>query len=660
MEGELHVVTVRSQRASASLAGVELPDLPAGVVAILARDIPGRPTLVWGEGSHPILASGEVRYVGEPVALVAARELEVARGVAAEVGLRYADDAPPGSDPWVPESSTLRGEAGEPQTMDESTGLEHQIVTRPRRFAPPSPQEVIAHWDGQILVLRTATRDPFHVRETVAAVLDMPQGKVRVIGEALDGPAGKHLMPSLVAAHAALVCFVTGRPVRVRYTWPEELGAAFRVAGTLCRWQVGDRGARLHLAVEGGAYDPMAGEVLRRALSCVPGPYRAARMGLTAEYHFTRTVPCELPPGCGELEATLVREMWVSAEAARLGIDPATHRLELLGGVVDEDGGGGPRRPRPQAGWGAREVIREVVRRSGFHRRYAACAAAAERRGEDTSIPHRGIGIALATFRGGFGDPRERGSRLRLAMGRDRRVTIHTSAVDAGRGCRALYARIVAEVLGVEPSSVLFAPVDTQSVPDTGATAASRTATILVPLLRRCAAQLKRRTARGALPVSVESSYSPPPGRGHEGSAATVATVEMDPQSGAVRCTGVWAVIDAGEVLDLRQARTVAAASVVRGLGIATLEQSEAALVPIPPASSPYAAPPPAYHVAGIADIPAVEVEFLDHGGDRLRPAPVGISELAILGVPAAVASATGQAQGRPVTRLPIGAETLA
>ena len=82
--------------------------------------------------------------------------------------------------------------------------------------------------------------------------------------------------------------------------------------------------------------------------------------------------------------------------------------------------------------------------------------------------------------------------------------------------------------------------------------------------------------------------------------------------------------------------------------------------MPVPPASGPFAALPPAYRIAGLRDIGSLEVSFLAHGRERGRAEPRGISELAMLGVAPAVAAAVGQAIGRPIARLPILPEDLA
>jgi CO/xanthine dehydrogenase Mo-binding subunit len=668
--GALEVVTVRSQRASARIEGIDLPELPPGAVAVVAADIPGSAVLEDEGVRMPILAGSAVAYVGEPVALVAAPDLAVAQGLARSVAVRYADRDP--------ESPAAEGEGdivetvlrGEPE--DSIPGEVREMVTSPRRFAPPAPQEAVVVWDGQALEVRTATLDPFHVRAAVAGALGLPASRVRVLAEPVDGCGGKLRMPSLVAVHAALVAFRTGSAARVRYSWREELSVAFRIAGTRASWRAvaaaegRPPAARLALSIEGGACDLGASLVARRASAALAGPYPSLAVSATVRYRADQTVPCELPPGCGDLEAVCARELCATELAAAEGLDPAEWRIRSLTPwgnpeAAPETGASRPRAPRK--GSGPVEVLRAVAEASGFHRRHAACEVTKERRARSPSdVPMRGVGIALATFPAGLGPGAEQGTRVRLAVAKDRRVTVYTSAVDAGRGNQRLFARIVSEELGVPAGHVSVAAVDTSVVPSSGPTVASRTAAVMVPLLRRVCSSAKARLRKGSASFSVESTFrggGDGPAISAASAAGTVAAVEVDPATRMLRCTGVWVVIDAGEILDPDEARAVACSSLVRGIGIAFAEESEAAVVPVPPATDPWAAPAPVYRIARLGDFGTLSVGFLDHSHDHGRVPPLAVSELALLGVVPALAAAVAQATGIPVTRLPIRPSAL-
>lgn len=668
--GALQVVTVRSQRASASLAAIELPEVPAGVTVVLAGDIPGSGVVEYEGRRMPVLARDTVAYVGEPVALVASRDLALAQTVASELALRYLE-LPQSVDAVEPIVETVtRGDPASSFARAERV-VAHGMSTAPRRFAPPAPQEAVAFWDGQTLVVRTATQHPFHVRATVASVLDLQPSRVRVVAEPLDGPCGKLLVPSLVAAHAALVAFRANAPARVRYSLREELSVAFRIAGTRGSWQAtvgsGERAgaARFRLDIEGGAYDLMAEDVIGRVVGALSGPYRWEAVSAEGAHHTGETVPCELPPGCGELEAVFVRELCVNAVAEAAGMDPVAWRLANLqtepGAQVQPAEARRPKASRHRTD--LRGVIEEVARRSDFHRRFGAYEAVRARRaGSGTAgVPLRGVGIALATFAAGLGSAAQRGAKMRLGMAKDRRVTVWSSAVDTGRGTPALFTRIVSEELGIPAGQVTVSVVDTSLVPSSGPAAASRTAAILVPLLRRCCASLKARMRRAALPLVVESQFRG--GREPEGpvsASGTVAAVEVDPVSRLARCTGIWTVIDAGEILDPRRAESAAASGLVRGLSVALIEESDAALVPVPPASDAFAAPAPSYRTVRHADLGQLWVGFLDGTRQRARAEPAAVSELALLGVAPAVAAAVAQATGLRISRLPIGPLDLA
>lgn len=239
--GMLHGIVVRSTVASAAIEGVDLTRAREvdGAVVLGSDDVPGTP---FGdvEPDEPLLATGRVRYVGEPVALVGARTREEAETAAALVTVDYAprpaattlDEALAAGAPSVHDgeanvgdgSSVARGdtasifsEADHVVTTTVRTHRVHQGYIEPRvSLAELDP-------DGR-LVVTTCSQAPFQVREALARVFGLPLNEVIVRVPAFGGGFGGKLHAGM-ALYAGALCLESGSPVQVVSSRAEEMQA---------------------------------------------------------------------------------------------------------------------------------------------------------------------------------------------------------------------------------------------------------------------------------------------------------------------------------------------------------------------------------------------------------------------------------------------------
>jgi len=228
-------------------------------------------------------------------------------------------------------------------------------------------------------------------------------------------------------------------------------------------------------------------------------------------------------------------------------------------------------------------VLREAVRRTGFRRKRRALAGT-----------RRGIGLSLYFHGAGFTGAGEGklASKATLEL-TARGARIRVASAELGQGARTVHAQIVAETLGVPYDAVSVVRADTDQVPDSGPTVASRTAMVVGGLLQRCAAEMKGRlnglTPRqylrkhGALVITKE--YVKPPdiawdedtyrgdAYGTYGWACDVVEVEFDPDTYEVRPVRVTVVAEIGRVLHPVLARGQIEGGTLQGIGYALLEQ---------------------------------------------------------------------------------------
>jgi carbon-monoxide dehydrogenase large subunit len=253
LPGLLHAAFVRSPHAHARLTGVDASDAlrAPGVVAVLAgRDLAGRvkplaprlETEGFAATAWPALAESRVRFVGEPVAVVAAATPYAAAdggervrarydplGAVADVDAALATGAPQLHD-GVPGNALFRRRWSH---GDVDGAFARAAVSVTARFGhgrcsavPLEPRGLVARWDGDHLTVWAGTQVPFVYRAGLARALGLPERRVRVIVPDTGGGFGQkmHVMPEDLAV--AALARAAGRPVKWIETRRENLMAA--------------------------------------------------------------------------------------------------------------------------------------------------------------------------------------------------------------------------------------------------------------------------------------------------------------------------------------------------------------------------------------------------------------------------------------------------
>ncbi|MGH7151681.1 MAG: xanthine dehydrogenase family protein molybdopterin-binding subunit, partial [Planctomycetota bacterium] len=337
--------TVRSRSPHARL--VALRRDPAfdwsRAVFVDASDVPGENVVALIEDDQPALASGEIRHVAEPLALVAAASPEEAEAASRAV---EALEAP------LPAAFTLEealgggvrlhGEDNVFKRIEVRKGdveaafaraevvVEGEYATGPQEQLYIEPQGMIAEPrpDGGIVV-RGSMQCPFYVHRALKRLLALPDEKVVVVQTVTGGGfGGKEEYPSMIAAHAALLARKAGRPVKIVYDRHEDLVATTKRHPSRIRHRTAlTRGGELlgmdiDLALDGGAYTTLSPVVLSRAVLHAAGAYRCENVRIRGRVVATNHPPHGAFRGFGAPQALFALELHVTRIARELGLDP--------------------------------------------------------------------------------------------------------------------------------------------------------------------------------------------------------------------------------------------------------------------------------------------------------------------------------------------------
>ncbi len=471
---QLHMRIVRADRAHGRIVSIDAGAALAapGVAAVWTSaevadigPIEFRATRVKGLEPYrqPILATGTVRYVGEPVAAVFADDPYRAEDAAEQVLVAIEDlapilaaDAPPGTfdDARDTEAHVLKKSRG---AIERAFDVAHAIVELDLAIgrhsaAPMETRGAIARYDAarDVLELYGATKRPHFNRDQLARALGRSQASIQLYEGHIGGGFG---VRGELYPEDYLVCLAAlrlGRPVKwIEDRW-ENLQAANHSREQRHRIRAAvDEDGRL-LGIEDtfwhdqGAYIRTHGvRVPDMTAGMLPGPYRVPAYAVTGHVRLTNKTPCATYRSPGRYESTFVRERLMDAVADRLGIDPiALRRRNLLS-----------RADMPYA-QGFEVIDHEVVYDSGDYALlldkaldrlgWDALQEDLAGRRADGELVGAGIGLFVEKSAPGPAD----GVRLRVDVTGE--VELVTGGASLGQGFATAMAQICADTLGVD------------------------------------------------------------------------------------------------------------------------------------------------------------------------------------------------------------------
>lgn len=662
--------------------GTEKARALPGVSAVLTgQDLP--PVLVGRRlCDMPLLARDRVRFIGEPVAAVAAADPDLAEEALALIEVEYdelpavfnpfealRDDAPilhddPGAYPGAPPErphpnvqSVHRVRRGDPERgFREATRVfEHTFRTPLAHQGYLEPHASVVAIDGAGRVqIWTATKTPLRLKAQLVHALGLPPERIRINPVPIGGDfGGKGFFADVpLCYHLARA---THRPVKMAMTYTEELMAANPRHPSVITLQTGlDREGRLvaravRAVFNGGAYaafKPRPGVDLHGA-DQAGGVYRIPHFDLEAHCVYTNSVPCGHARAPGEPQMIFAVESHTDMIAHELGLDPVEFRRRNLVGEGDRLATG-HRLERVRA----RETLEAALRAS---------------RWDGPRRPFVGRGLAISHRFAGLGD-----ASALIRVEEDGTIRVITAIPDTGTGAHTVFQQIAAEVLGVPVQRVAVSVGDSDTFEVDSGVGGSRVTHVGGQAVYRAAVALRERIAaeatsdpalplgelaRGAAargqPLEAQASFSAKEEGTVTSFCAQLATVEVDPETGQIRLLGMVTAHDAGTVINPLGHQGQIEGGLVQGIGLALMEELRVEDGRISALSLGE------YKLPVIKDIPPLTTVILE---EPAGPGPFqakAIGEASISPVPAAIANAVFDACGVRITELPLTAEKV-
>jgi len=477
----LYAKLLRSPHPHARITGIDPSKARAlpGVKAVLTgRNLPIPFGILPVSQDEHALAIDKVRFVGDPVAGVAAVSEDIATAALELIDVTY-EPLPPITDAEhaVAHPEPRIHDYGDGGNLHKLVNLEFGDVDDGFRAAdlvredllffegsthlPMEQHAAVADWsplpDGK-LTLWSSTQTPHYVHRALAQVLELAPAKIRVVATPNGGGFGGKSDPFSHEIVVAKLAMLTGRPVKITLT-REEVFYCHRGRHPTLMWVktgVKKDGAitAMHFKslLDGGGYGSygVASTYYTGALQTVT--YHVPRYKFQGARAFTNKPPCGPKRGHGTPQPRFALEVHLDKIAEQLGLDPAELRLKHL---VPPNS--------LTANWlkigsmGLGECIRKVIDGSGWKQKFRKLP------------PGQGIGLACSSYITGAGLPIYWNpmphSGVQLKCDRGGGVTVFCGSTEIGQGSDSILAVLAAEVLGLDPFDIAVVTGDTDLTP---------------------------------------------------------------------------------------------------------------------------------------------------------------------------------------------------
>ena len=461
---------------------------------------------------RPLLALDRVRFVGEPVAVVAAEDPLIAEAALGLIDVCYrelpclatvedalAEGAVLLHDnvSGIGEFHDLAGVGGaagpnvchhehyEKGDIARGFAAAHQIIEETFDFPmvyqfAMEPHTAVARVNSDGITLWTSSAHPFLVRSELAHMFNLPHSKVEVIVPYVGGAYGSKSYFKIEPLVVAMARKTGGRPVRVAQTVPESMLTTRRHSAR-CRIRTGVTqdgtlvAREAEVVLDTGAYTDNGPRVAKRAISRMIGAYRLQHCKVDVLAVFTNTVPAGSMRSIGGPQTIWALECHMDTIAARLGCDPLEFRLRHLLARGEE--------LRP----GATAIDADLR---------AGTKIAAEGIGwkETTKALREPLGIAV-----GVSDSEAMPVSVALVrLLADGSVIVMAGSTEVGQGARTVLSQIVADELQIQVERVTLRGTDTAATPFDRSTGASRSTTVMGSAVKAAARDLREQLLAAA------------------------------------------------------------------------------------------------------------------------------------------------------------------
>ncbi|MCK5763129.1 MAG: xanthine dehydrogenase family protein, partial [Clostridiales bacterium] len=635
------------------------PDIIECITIVDKNDIIDKNEVSMIDTDMPIFADNEVNYVGEPIALIVGKDKNqvieffnkiIVEYEPLEAVLTMGDNA------TFSKRTYTKGDLSKYSTLEEFSG--HYITTYQEQLYMEK-QGVVANYVDKRIEIYGSMQCPYYVKTALINALDFDENRIRVIQTTTGGAfGGKEDYPSLMACQTALASIKIGAPVRLIFDRREDIifttkrhPSETNITSYLENGKI--KGMKIDVELDAGPYLGLSDVVLQRAILTMTGAYQIENLEVSGIVYKTNNVFNGAFRGFGAPQSLFALEQHMTQIAKHLGKDPLDLRREYFvqtGQLTSTNG-----------------IFHENIYLDKMADKLEEISDYKNLKKESDNGNLVGYGFAIVPHGGGFtGDGEAAHIKAVVKLKKDTEGFVHilVSNVEMGQGALTALAKIVASTLDIPLNRVVYKNPDTDAVPDSGPTAASRTTMVIGKLLYEAAVKLREVMDVNEEIIITEHYKQPDYIKWDQDTlqgnaylsyswAALLARVEVDPLTFEVSCTDIYGIYDVGIPVDEKLLLGQVHGGVIQGMGYGMMEAmySDGGKIQ----QNSFAS----YAVPTIVDVPNIHSDWIIN---EYEDGPFGAKaagELTLVGVAPAIASAVADAIGKDIYEIPVLPEKI-
>jgi len=702
----LHGATVRSPVARGKITNISFNgDIPWDeFVIVRPADIPGANYVALILNDQPYLADGFVNHPEEPVLLLAHKDRylveEARRNVRIEIeelpAIFSLEDSLAKKEIIWGEDNVFKKFLVDKGNVDNVWSTADLIIEG--EYETGAQEQLYIENNGAIAIANAtegvtvwgSMQCPYYVHKALVKLFALPDEKIRIIQtETGGGFGGKEEYPSLIAGHAALLAWKSGKPVKIIYDRAEDMVATTKRHPSRTRHKTAVTkdgkllAAEIDFVIDGGAYCTLSPVVLSRGTIHAAGPYVCPNVRI-----HSRAVATNVPPhgafrGFGAPQSIFALERHMDKVAHAVGLTPEEFRRRNFIHEGETTATSQIIRERVDMN----HLLARALEISDYHAKRERFAR--ENQTSNGFSKKRGIGFATFMHGAGFTGSGEvyLQSVVSAEATTEGKVQILAASTEIGQGTNTIFSQIASEALGLDFESIEIVQPDTGRVPNSGPTVASRTSMVVGKLVESAVLGLRQTLVGSGLlnpeyndvdfkkacadyiakfgSLKTSSTYQPPPNvhwddEKYQGDAygayawaVYVAEVSFDELTYEARVEDFVALQEVGRVLNPVLAAGQIEGGVAQAIGFTLFEnvvwkdgrmannQMTNYIIPTP------------------ADIPPIRVFFEENPYAYGPGGAKGIGELPMDGAAPAILNAIENATGIGFNQVPLMPERL-
>ncbi|MBI4403223.1 MAG: xanthine dehydrogenase family protein [Deltaproteobacteria bacterium] len=560
------------------------------------------------------------------------------------------------------------------------TGAQEQLYLETNgMIAVANPKEGVTVWGSM--------QCPYFVHKALMELFSLPMEKVRVVQMETGGAfGGKEDYPSVLAGHAALLAWKSGKPVKMVYDRGEDMAATTKRHPSRTQHRtVVDRNGKLlamdiDFAIDGGGHMTLSPIVLSRGSIHAAGPYYCPNIRIHGRAVATNTPPHGAFRGFGAPQSLFALERHMDKVARTVGLSPVEFRRRNFIRQGESTATGQRIRESIQM----EKLLHRALKETNYEKKVRLFA-----KQNLKAKVKKGMGVSCFFHGAGFTGSGEKrlASVVAVEATEQGKLRVLASITELGQGAVTIFTQIAADALGISGQDIEVAQADTAFVPDSGPTVASRTCMIVGKILESACIELKQTLIQNGLlkerytsnafraackkyvkqhgQLKSFAQYQQPShiqwdDEKHEGDAygtmawaIYIAEVSVDLSTYEIRVDDFLALQEIGKVMNPLLAEGQIIGGVVQGIGYTLHENviwNKGRMVNNRITD---------YIIPTSMDVPPVRVIFEENPYEFGPSGAKGIGELPLDGVAPAIVNAIESATGAAINRIPVTPEVL-